>query len=119
MAKCCGKNSYKDWFNVTWQDGSTKSNSVPMSCCIKETCNHTNIVDTSVIYNEGCFIKVTSFVKTYFGAIGGTVIGFAFLQLLGALLAYYLAKNIKTLNYQPMNWLMVQYCCNLNLFLMF
>lgn len=100
--KCCGKNTSQDWYSVPWQDGTTLSNSVPMSCCIESPCNNTNIKDTSVINTEGCFVKVTSFTKTYFGAIGGTVIGFAFLQLGGATVAYYLAKNINKLKYEQM-----------------
>jgi len=97
--KCCGKNSSKDWFNIPWENGTETSKSAPLSCCIEEDCDNT---DTSALFDEGCYIKVTSFVKTYFAAIGGSVIGFAFVQLLGGVVAFQLAKHINKLKYDQM-----------------
>lgn len=96
--KCCGSASYKDWYNIEWSKKG-KMDSVPHSCCIKKGCDGSAVDE---IYQEGCFEKLSTFMQTNFLMIGGVAIGFAFLQLFGALLACCLAKNINRAKYEQM-----------------
>lgn len=105
--KCCGKNSFADWF-----DGAKpilNDTSVPISCCKDQkntdTCKHTHLEakakpETLDIHTDGCLSLATDFVKGKFAIIGGVCLGFAFLQLLGSLLACCLAKNINKNKYE-------------------
>jgi tetraspanin-7 len=100
--KCCGKDGYEDWFSRTW-DTQAPPRSVPLSCCMNEEsgCKNTELgPNPTDIYTEGCYSKVTSFMQKNFGIIGGVTIGFAFLQLFGALLSCALAKNINKMQYE-------------------
>lgn len=94
--KCCGKDSYEDWYKVNWT-GPDLVPRVPDSCCKVKDCPGTEVED---IYTEGCFAKLSSFTQTNFTMIGGIAIGFAFLQLFGALLSCCLAKNINKSKYE-------------------
>jgi len=103
--KCCGKNGFTDWFAVDWS-GQGASNSVPTSCCVDpESCQHENLPSqagngTSSIHTQGCFTLTTSFLQSNFSIIGGVGIGFAFLQLFGAMLACCLGRNINKSTYE-------------------
>lgn len=99
---CCGKDKYSDWFEVPY---GKDDNRVPESCCIdKNDCKPTNLPpagsNVTGIYVEGCYTKVTTFMEKNFGIIGGVAVGFAFIQLLGALLSCGLAKNINKAKYE-------------------
>lgn len=109
---CCGSDSYEDWYEIDWSGGSEGSgaadsggggSAVPMSCCnvttAEQTCDNTLTDD---IYTAGCFAKLSSFMESNFLMIGGIAIGFSFLQLFGAVLAYCLAKNINRAKYEQM-----------------
>lgn len=96
--KCCGKDKYEDWFNVDWT-GNGLMEKVPSSCCIQKPCNGT---DDKNVYQEGCFVKLSTFMQSNFTLIGGVAIGFAFLQLFGALMSCCLAKNINKAKYEQM-----------------
>jgi len=109
--ECCGRQSYSDWFSrPTWNGEHTAPQSVPKSCCIHVSpeCDNTNLPtpgteetnSTLPVWTEGCHSKVASFMEKNFGIIGGVAIGFAFLQLFGALLACGLAKNINKASYE-------------------
>ncbi|XP_014668213.1 PREDICTED: tetraspanin-7-like isoform X2 [Priapulus caudatus] len=101
---CCGIKKYSDWLNTTY--GSPGQ--VPESCCIDQantTCIRTGFVGTSAditttIYVKGCHKEVVSFVDENIGIIAGAATGFAFLQILGVLLACCLAKNINKNKYE-------------------
>lgn len=103
--KCCGINSYTDWFNTTW---ANKQRNVPASCCKtdKTECQHTNLPVnpaqnvTVQIYTEGCYFTVLTFMQGNMGIIGGVALGISFLQLFGALFACCLAKNINRSKYE-------------------
>lgn len=103
--ECCGKETYEDWFVISW-DGSTTSDKVPKSCCIDQdalsTCQNTHlkINGTTDIHTNGCYSKVTSFMEKNFAIIGGVAVGFAFLQLIGCLMACTLAKSINKNKYE-------------------
>jgi tetraspanin-7 len=96
--KCCGNSNYKDWYNISWSK-KAEPNKVPHSCCIKKGCDGSEVDE---IYQEGCFEKLSTFMQSNFLMIGGIAIGFAFLQLFGALLACCLAKNINKAKYEQM-----------------
>lgn len=101
--KCCGKDSFADWFKFL------ANSSVPLSCCKDQTktdtCKNTELdeaakPETLDIHTDGCLPEATQFVKGKFAIIGGVCLGFAFLQLLGALLSCCLAKNINKNKYE-------------------
>jgi tetraspanin-7 len=99
---CCGSDSFSDWFTKDW-DGTGASKKVPKSCCRvdEKDCKNTGLSDaTDDIYTEGCNNKLTLFMQSNFGIIGGVAIGFSFLQLFGALFACCLAKNINKAKYE-------------------
>ncbi|KAH1000835.1 hypothetical protein HUJ04_013120 [Dendroctonus ponderosae] len=58
--QCCGSNKYDDWYNITWLEKSTSTNSstsqsgkTPFSCCAIKTkfpCIHFDIESTGVNY---------------------------------------------------------------------
>jgi tetraspanin-7 len=96
--KCCGSASYSDWYKINWT-GEGLVPKVPSSCCIEKNCDRTGVED---IHTEGCFKKLSSFMESNFLMIGGIAVGFAFLQLFGALLACCLAKNINRAKYEQM-----------------
>jgi tetraspanin-7 len=98
MLKCCGSANYEDWYKIDWS-GTGIEYKVPQSCCSIKGCDGTKVED---IYTEGCFRKLSSFMESNFLMIGGIAIGFAFLQLFGALLACCLAKNINHAKYEQM-----------------
>jgi len=104
--QCCGRNSYKDWFDIDWSEPRERR-SVPPSCCKKPNCANTDLPDSSSndtlpVYADGCIMKVTKFVDSNFLLIGGVAIGFAFLQLFGALLSCCLGKHINKHAYEEM-----------------
>ncbi|KAL3846721.1 hypothetical protein ACJMK2_017687 [Sinanodonta woodiana] len=104
--KCCGKNSYIDWFQTKWALKQNSTNSVPKSCCRgdQNTCKHIDIpsepAQNMSIYTDGCYSLVTGFMKGNMGLIGGVALGVSFFQLLGAVLACCLAKNINKAKYE-------------------
>jgi tetraspanin-7 len=109
--KCCGKNRFEEWYKLNWS-GAELVDRVPSTCCIsaagqaKEgqapaaTCDTSSVTD---IYTEGCYTKLTSFMNSNFNLIGGVAIGFAFLQLLGAILTCCLARNINKARYEQVD----------------
>ena len=42
--KCCGHDSYTDWFGIEWSE-QHKDDTVPDSCCINSKCNNTVSAD--------------------------------------------------------------------------
>ncbi|KAL5004585.1 hypothetical protein ScPMuIL_018041 [Solemya velum] len=103
--KCCGKDNYKEWFDTPWAEGVNTTNTVPKSCCAvaKDKCRNSDIPDTgnlTDIYNRGCYIFVVDFMEGNMGMIGGVALGISFFQLLGAVLACCLAKNINKAKYE-------------------
>ncbi|XP_039250041.1 tetraspanin-7-like [Styela clava] len=110
--KCCGVNNYTDW----WKLETYQLNTVPASCCSNKTwCdsnlykNDTNIVDISsiaggdvtvAIYDTGCHKKMFDIVKENLAIIIGVMFGVAFFQVIGMILACWLASNINTNKYE-------------------
>ena len=68
--KCCGNQTYSDWFNIDWS-GSGMGNSVPESCC-KDTkdCTNTDLPNPPspdmTIYTDVCPTYVPSLTRQTF-----------------------------------------------------
>lgn len=96
---CCGNDGYKDWFQTPWANHTM---SVPKSCCLhQDVCKNFNLTaNPTDIYTEGCYSKVVAKLEENIGSIAGAALGFAFLKMIGCLLAFCLAKNINKAKYE-------------------
>uniref|UniRef100_A0A1B6E2W9 Tetraspanin n=1 Tax=Clastoptera arizonana TaxID=38151 RepID=A0A1B6E2W9_9HEMI len=90
--KCCGTNSYKDWYPVF------NNTLLPVSCCGPQpgaigqlNCN----ADTKTLYKQPCLQAMADFISQNISKIGFGAFTIAFVQLIGVLFACRLAKNIK------------------------
>ncbi|XP_053404217.1 tetraspanin-7-like [Mercenaria mercenaria] len=105
---CCGKNKYQDWFDTPWEEQQKNlTRVVPKSCCRvdQSKCKHYDLPadsknQTLDIYTKGCYDTVTGFMRKNMALIGGVALGISFFQLLGAVLACCLAKNINKSKYE-------------------
>ncbi|XP_060578865.1 tetraspanin-7-like [Ruditapes philippinarum] len=107
---CCGENKYQDWFTTPWEVEQRAKNltmTVPASCCRVEQnkCKHFDLPKDAMnktldIYTNGCYDTVTGFMQKNMALIGGVALGISFFQLLGAVLACCLAKNINKSKYE-------------------
>ncbi|XP_050413335.1 tetraspanin-7 [Patella vulgata] len=102
---CCGINSYTDWYNTKWEKTQSVPNSVPKSCCkvVDDNCKHTNLPANATnldIDTQGCHKLVVDFINGNLGPIGGVALGISFFQILGAILACFLAKSINKAKYE-------------------
>ncbi|XP_011557611.3 photoreceptor outer segment membrane glycoprotein 2 isoform X1 [Plutella xylostella] len=77
--KCCGANSYKDWFKYNWNDKAggfdwdmvdiklenLQADSVPLSCCKSGSCisNYLTELGTFSINTDGCADVVSTLIK--------------------------------------------------------
>ncbi|KAH9490704.1 Tetraspanin-7 [Bulinus truncatus] len=97
---CCGIDSYADWFNTPFaRKEGQPTNSVPESCCRnKNKCEHLNLTNVTDIHTQGCHMFVVDFINGNMGPIGGVALGISFFQVLGAILAFCLAKSINRAN---------------------
>ncbi|BFZ00422.1 hypothetical protein BsWGS_03461 [Bradybaena similaris] len=102
---CCGIDNYTDWFNTPYSRAQGEK-SVPESCCrvsVKE-CRHIGVsggnATTEDIYTQGCHKFVVNFINGNMGPIGGVALGISFFQVLGAVLAFCLAKSINKAKYE-------------------
>lgn len=110
---CCGKDRYQDWFKTPWEEAQRPKNQsqvVPKSCCrVEESkCKNFDLPDVKTnttldIYTKGCYSTITDFMQKNLALIGGVALGISFFQLLGALLACCLAKNINKTKYEQVN----------------
>lgn len=102
IIKCCGVESYTDYFHGNTTGNST-TKTVPSSCCINtnyEGCYYKDLdkapsVDKMGIYTNGCYEKLLTDAKKNFVIVGGVALGIAFFQLLGVACAYILTKQFK------------------------
>ncbi|XP_061183828.1 CD63 antigen-like [Saccostrea echinata] len=88
--KCCGVTNYTEWEALL-------NNTVPKSCCKKSanTCTGSEADIPTNIYTEGCLSKFETFVKDNIFIVGGVGIGLAFVQIVGILFAFCLARALK------------------------
>lgn len=92
--KCCGVSNYTEW-KPQFQNSTTQV--VPKSCC-KPASNCTGSqadINADKIYTEGCLTKFETFVKDNVFIIGGVGIGLAFVQIIGILFAFCLARALR------------------------
>ncbi|XP_023310182.1 CD63 antigen-like [Anoplophora glabripennis] len=88
--KCCGIYNSTDWTDVGNKE-------IPMSCCkIPPATMNSFQCNTTNAYHTGCLQEFGDFIRDHVTTIGGVGIGLAAIQLLGILLACYLAKAIRS-----------------------
>lgn len=91
--KCCGAESYKDYF------GGDNNATFPTSCCKNETdCPATVGAAKEAkasLFREGCVKAVESFLKKHLIVVGGVGVGIAFIQVIGIVFACCLMRSIK------------------------
>ncbi|XP_065350125.1 tetraspanin-9-like [Cloeon dipterum] len=80
--KCCGINGTEDW------------GTVPDSCKYSEPGENESVV----VYTDGCGEKIEALVSKYSNNAGAGVMVTAFMEVIGALLAFYVAKKIVKVN---------------------
>eukprot|EP00112_Aurelia_sp_Birch-Aquarium-sp1_P003489 Seg139.4 transcript_id=Seg139.4/GoldUCD/mRNA.D3Y31 product=Tetraspanin-3 protein_id=Seg139.4/GoldUCD/D3Y31 len=90
--KCCGVSGPNDWKNVT------KTGDVPTSCCRhpESECGYKFSVN---VYQEGCYQKLSDFLKGSVNSIIGVGIGFAIFQVIGMISTCYLIVKFGKLGY--------------------
>jgi len=95
---CCGTQEFRDWTNTTF---SEKSN-VPDSCCLSDIAGCGNSVLTQndanaamKIHTKGCFSSFSTKIKGNISVVGGVGIGVGFLQFVGMVFAFCLARALK------------------------
>ncbi|XP_057302194.1 tetraspanin-6-like [Hydractinia symbiolongicarpus] len=104
--KCCGVNSYKDFFNSSASNSTVKS--VPKTCCKNQgspDCHYKDLngftPDKMGIHTHGCYNELLDQAKGKFLLIGGVALGIALFQILGVVCAYILTKQFKS-SYEQM-----------------
>jgi len=94
---CCGGANYMDWKNNTIL---SKTDSVPDTCCknITHGCGKGMLVDPgrkNIIYEDGCVVTFTQWVRTNFVIVGGVAAGLTVIELIGIIIAGCLAAAIR------------------------
>ncbi|XP_005181579.2 23 kDa integral membrane protein [Musca domestica] len=91
--ECCGVDGPRDWINFIQQSNSTDNRiDVPLSCCGMYSYD---LESCEKQYENGCFGRMDFIISqsTMLIATGATTV--AFVQLLGALCAFMLAKTLR------------------------
>lgn len=114
--KCCGIDNYHDWQNLNIRYKDSDHARVPVSCCKTDYCgkidngqvildtNSTAQPETSKIYTNGCYEKITDFVSTNTIAVLICSYGLAIFQLVGIIFSCCLCKAIQGAeNYRRLN----------------
>ncbi|CAG9860725.1 unnamed protein product [Phyllotreta striolata] len=88
--KCCGVNGPADW----------QGQNIPLSCCTEEQQQETVQYCTdygvgNYMYQKGCFAYLTEQVEQNAKVLVGVGIGIAFIEIIGIVLACWLAFTIK------------------------
>ncbi|CAL1608251.1 unnamed protein product [Knipowitschia caucasica] len=98
---CCGVSNYSSWLHSSY----FPHGGVPGSCCVRihdcerdELRNASRVAD--IVYEQGCFELVTSFIDRNLGIIAGVTFGIAFSQLIGTTVACCLSRFINSNQYQ-------------------
>ena len=94
--KCCGVDEFSDWKNVT-----SLKDAVPDSCCkiMKDNCGRGLAIQTKdqvkdKIWTEGCLQKTEDNIESNIAIVGGAAIGVAVVQLIGAIVAFFLGRRM-------------------------
>lgn len=93
---CCGVHGYRDWLANPILN---ETGSVPDSCCLKpvEKCGlgrASTLLNTTMIYTEGCFDKVVYWAGEHNPFIQAAVAGLGVVELLCVIFARCLARSI-------------------------
>lgn len=95
---CCGTTDYRDWANTTFSDGED----VPDSCCLSDVTGcgmgvlRLNETLASMrIHTKGCFSIFSEQIKANVAAVGGAGIGIGFMQFVGMVFAFCLARSLR------------------------
>ncbi|XP_053704983.1 CD63 antigen [Synchiropus splendidus] len=90
---CCGVNSSSDWRSY-----SSQENTVPDSCCIKEStgCGVGAMTDKTKVYQQGCHDVLEELLKKNILWVIVAAIVIAALQLLGVVFACVLMRGIRS-----------------------
>jgi len=89
---CCGVHSYEDWAYINTTISTTFNQTlpnIPKSCCKYPDCRD------GEIYGDGCLDRLTYIVSESALMLGVGATCAAFVQLLGVIFAYMLAKTIR------------------------
>lgn len=91
--KCCGYNNWLDWKGSKYYQNKKL---VPKSCCkTDQGCpTDANNPNSSVYYQEGCFVKVTDWFKDNSIIAGACASAFAAVQILGLIFAMLLYCSV-------------------------
>ncbi|CAG9095975.1 unnamed protein product [Plutella xylostella] len=97
---CCGVDSYLDWGDVTPKDSSTsgiivQNITVPNSCCAESRYVDMNTAECVSLYANGCLPRVIYLVYQSAGLLGTGAMTFAFIQIIGIIFSFSLAKGIR------------------------
>ncbi|XP_075466007.1 CD151 antigen-like isoform X2 [Ascaphus truei] len=92
--QCCGAQNFTDWFNSTL---ALPTLSVPTSCCrkVQQKCGEDATEHSETIYQEGCVMKMRSWIGQHIGVIGAVGVGFGFAQIFGVLFSCLLVKILQ------------------------
>lgn len=96
---CCGTTNFTDWEETSYGRNVTILG-VPDSCCknVAEGCGH-NIFNLTKpdeeIYTEGCFFALTNSARANLGAIIGSIVIIALLQVVGVWMSCCLIRAVK------------------------
>ncbi|XP_073401378.1 CD63 antigen-like [Dendrobates tinctorius] len=98
--QCCGAKNFTDWFNVS---SGIYESSVPSSCCRipRPKCGEDALGHSEGLYQEGCVLKMKTWISEHFDVIGAVGIGLGFTQILGILFSCLLVKILQD-NYVTM-----------------
>ncbi|XP_053327544.1 CD151 antigen-like [Spea bombifrons] len=97
---CCGANNFTDWLNST---STLSATSVPQSCCrrVQPRCGENPLENTEKIYQEGCVVKMKSWISEHIGVIGAVALGLGISQIFGILLSWLFVRILQE-NYVSM-----------------
>jgi CD63 antigen len=99
--QCCGAMNFTDW-----ADSNNLNKSVPDSCCVhwKEECGR-DVFRTgnySNVFHQGCADRFLEASLVAVVVVVAIAVAIAIMQILGVVVACFLAASIRTDNYQPL-----------------
>ncbi|XP_013190075.1 CD63 antigen [Amyelois transitella] len=98
---CCGVDSYMDWENVPPPPGMVSeivvgNMTVPVSCCAAVSRDEPyNVEECTKLYASGCLPRVFYLIYQSAGLLGAGAMTVAFIQIIGILFSFSLAKSIR------------------------
>ncbi|KAM8934467.1 CD63 antigen-like [Pelodytes ibericus] len=92
--QCCGANNFTDWYNST---STLSATSVPRSCCknVQPKCGADPLVNVDKIYQEGCVLKLKSWISEHVSVIGAVGVGLGFSQVFGIFLSWLFVRILR------------------------